>query len=59
LVEKALSGDLQAIKEVADRMDGKCTQVIERGDVPLEAMTDQQLLAIIRSFGGWITRTAK
>jgi len=34
LIEMAEGGDLQAIKEVGDRLDGKCAQVIERGDVP-------------------------
>jgi hypothetical protein len=48
LVEKAEQGDLQAIQQIADRLDGKCAQVIERGDVPVEAMTDQQLMAISR-----------
>jgi hypothetical protein len=49
LVEMAEEGDLQAIREVIDRLDGKPTQAIERGDAPLEALTDQQLFAIIRS----------
>jgi len=48
LVEKAEEGDLQAIREVIDRLDGKATQPIERGDVQLQDMTDQQLLAIAR-----------
>ena len=48
LVEKAEQGDLQAIREVIDRLDGKPVQAIEGGDVPLEAMTDQQLIAIAR-----------
>jgi hypothetical protein len=48
LVEKAEEGDLQAIREVIDRLDGKATQAIERGEAPLEAMTDQQLFAIIQ-----------
>jgi hypothetical protein len=48
LAEKAEQGDIQAIREIADRMDGKPAQAIERGDAPLEAMTDQQLFAIIR-----------
>jgi hypothetical protein len=39
---------LQAIQQIGDRLDGKPSQAIERGDIPLEAMTDQQLLAIIR-----------
>jgi hypothetical protein len=48
LAEKAEQGDLQAIREVGDRLDGKAVQAIERGDAPIEAMTDQQLMAIIR-----------
>ena len=46
LAEKAEQGDLPAIQRVADRLDGRPTQAIERGDLPLEAMTDQQLMAI-------------
>ena len=42
----AEGGDLQAIKEVGDRLDGKCAQVIECGDVSVEEMSDQQLIAI-------------
>jgi hypothetical protein len=41
-------GDLGAIQQIADSLDGKAVQAIERSDVPLEAMTDQQLMAIIR-----------
>jgi hypothetical protein len=48
LAEKAEQGDIQAIREVGDRLDGKVVQAIERGDGPIEAMTDQQLMAIIR-----------
>jgi hypothetical protein len=29
-------------------LDGNCAQAIERGDLPREAMTDQQLMAIGR-----------
>ncbi len=46
LIEMAEGGDLQTIKEVGDRLDGKCAQVIECGDVPVEEMSDQQLIAI-------------
>jgi hypothetical protein len=49
LIEMAEGGDLQAIKEVGDRLDGKCAQVVERGDVPLEAMSDRELYAIVRA----------
>jgi hypothetical protein len=48
LADKAEQGDIQAIREIADRLDGKPAQAIERGYAPLEAMTDQQLFAIIR-----------
>jgi hypothetical protein len=48
LADKAEQGDIQAIREIADRLDGKPAQAIERSDAPLEAMTDQQLFAIIR-----------
>lgn len=32
LVEKAMSGDVQAIKEIADRLDGKVPQAVIGGD---------------------------
>jgi hypothetical protein len=48
LIEMAEGGDLQAIKEVGDRLDGKPSQVIERGDVQVEMLTDRELFAIIR-----------
>ena len=32
LVEKAMAGDVQAIKEVADRLDGKVPQGVVGGD---------------------------
>jgi hypothetical protein len=48
LFEKALDGDLQAIREIADRLDGKPAQAIERGDVPVEALSDRELFTIIR-----------
>jgi hypothetical protein len=48
LFEKALDGDLQAIREIADRLDGKPAQSIERGDVEVEVLSDPELFAIIR-----------
>jgi hypothetical protein len=48
LIEMAEGGDLQAIKEVGDRLDGKCAQTIERGDVSVEVLSDLELFAIIR-----------
>ena len=56
LAEMAEQGDLQAIREIADRLDGKPVQALERGDIPVEAMTDQQLMSIIR--GGSCERFA-
>jgi hypothetical protein len=43
----AEGGDLQAIREVADRLDGKAAQGIERGDVSVEVLSDRELFAII------------
>lgn len=39
LVEKAISGDVQAIKEVADRLDGKVPQGLVGGDEDDTALT--------------------
>jgi hypothetical protein len=41
-------GDLRAIKEVGDSLDGKRAQTIERGDVPVEVLSDREPFAIIR-----------
>jgi hypothetical protein len=49
LVEKAEEGDLAAIREIADRLDGKPAQVIDRQDIPITEATDAELLAIIAS----------
>ena len=46
LVEKAEQGELAAIREIADRLDGKPAQVIDRRDVPLTELSDEELLAI-------------
>lgn len=37
-----------AIREIGDRLDGKCAQTIERGDLPVEMLSDRELFAIIR-----------
>jgi hypothetical protein len=42
------AGDLQAIKEVGDRLDDKCVQTMERGDVSVEVLSDRELFASIR-----------
>ena len=46
LVERAEEGDLAAIRETADRLDGKPAQVIDRRDIPVTEMTDAELFAI-------------
>ena len=48
LIEMAEGGDLQAIKEVGDRLDGKCAQTIERGDLSVEMLSNCELFVIIR-----------
>ena len=48
LVAKAEAGDLQAIQQIGDRLDGRPSQAIERGEVPMEMLSDGELLAIIR-----------
>ena len=40
-------GDLQAIKKVRDRLDGKRAQTIERGDVQV-GVPDRELFAIMK-----------
>ena len=46
LLDKGEEGDLQSIREIADRLDGKAAQALEVGDVPLDLLTDAQLNAI-------------
>ena len=46
LATLAEEGDLGAIRELADRLDGKPAQVIDRGDVPIEQLSDAELLLI-------------
>lgn len=41
LVDLAEAGDVQAIKEVADRVDGKATQPLEHGGTMLEQWLDK------------------
>lgn len=48
LIEMAEGGDLQAIKEIGDGLDGKCAQAIERGDVSAHMLSDAELHTIIR-----------
>lgn len=43
LATLAEEGDLAAIRELADRLDGKPAQVIDRHDVPIRKLTDAEL----------------
>ena len=52
LLDKALEGDLPAIKEVFDRIDGKAKQSIDIADISeqrIDELTDQQLTDIATS----------
>jgi len=43
LAALAEEGDLSAIRELADRLDGKPAQVIDRRDTPINELTDAEL----------------
>jgi hypothetical protein len=43
LTEKAEQGDLAAIRELADRLDGKPVQIVDRRDVAIDELTDAEL----------------
>ena len=47
LVEAAEQGNIQAIQQIGDRLDGRPVQALERGDVPVEVLSDRELFAII------------
>jgi hypothetical protein len=46
LIERAEEGELAAIREIADRLDGKPVQMLDRRDLPVTELTDAELLAI-------------
>ena len=46
LLDKAEEGNLAYIHELIDRLDGKPAQVIDRQDVPLEQLSDEELYRI-------------
>jgi hypothetical protein len=49
LAEKAEQGDLQAIQQIADRLDGRPPQAIERHDTQsVRQLSDCELLEIIQ-----------
>ena len=43
LATLAEEGDLSAIRELADRLDGRPAQVIDRRDVPIRELSDAEL----------------
>ena len=47
LATLAEEGNLTAIRELADRLDGKPAQVIDSRDVPIEQLSDEELQIII------------
>ena len=49
LTEKAEEGDLAAIRELADRLDGKPTQIVDRRDAVVEELSDAELHIIASS----------
>jgi hypothetical protein len=48
ILERSEGGDLQAIREVFDRLDGRPPQAIDYGNVSVEVLSDHELFAIIR-----------
>ena len=46
LLDKAEQGNLAHIHELIDRLDGKPAQIIDRQDVPLEQLSDEELYRI-------------
>ena len=58
LAEKAEQGDLAAIREIADRLDGKPAQVIDRGAVSIHDLSDAEL-DLIASGGSAQSSTPK
>jgi hypothetical protein len=46
LVDGAEGGNLHYIREIADRLDGKPVQMIDRRELPLNELTDEELLVI-------------
>jgi hypothetical protein len=46
LIDKGEEGDLPSIREIADRLDGRPVQGIDRHDVVITQLSDEELLVI-------------
>jgi hypothetical protein len=46
LIDKAKQGDLPSIRELVDRLDGRPVQAIDRHEVVITQLSDEELLAI-------------
>jgi hypothetical protein len=46
LIDKAEQGDLPSIRELVDRLDGRPPQSIDRHDVVITQLSDEELLLI-------------
>jgi hypothetical protein len=46
LIDKGEQGDLPSIREIADRLDGRPVQMIDRRELSLNELTDAELLVI-------------
>ena len=46
LVDGAEEGNLHYIREIADRLDGKPVQMIDRRELSINELTDEELLVI-------------
>jgi hypothetical protein len=46
LIDKGEEGDLPSIREIADRLDGRPVQMIDRHDVVITQLSDEELLLI-------------
>jgi hypothetical protein len=49
LAEKAEEGDLAAIRELADRLDGKPVQAVDRRDAAIDELSDAELHLVAMS----------
>jgi hypothetical protein len=49
LLDKGEEGDLQSIREIADRLDGRPVPMIDRRELSINELTDAELLVIAAS----------